>query len=169
MNTAQNLKQALKKSAKTFSEEPLEILKNMARQVAPEVARGPGDTPYQQDNKINEDQERVKKQLAESDGRKIEALENELKDIRRQKLFNDLMQRIQSGEDVSIDSFQELKFEERDVLKAQLFAAKNRQAQASGKSFVEPSAKKGRRMGFGQKQSAQKQTTRVEKPVPPSG
>ena len=141
----------------------------MARQVSPEMPPSQNNFDQNQEKKVTEEQEKVKKQLTEAEARRIEALENELKDIRRQKLFNDLMQKIQSGEDVSVDSFQELSFEERDVLKAQLTAAKNRKAQVGGQSFVEPSAKKGRKMGFGQKQSAQKQTTRVEKPVPPSG
>ena len=55
MNTAQNLKQALKKSAKTFSDEPLEILKNMARQVSPEMPPSQNNFDQNQEKKVTED------------------------------------------------------------------------------------------------------------------
>ena len=169
MNTAANLKQNLKKSARIFSDEPLELLKAAKRQIAPENESYPEEqNQIKSNSEIPQDEQQYKKQKAESEGRTLQALESELKDIRRQKIFNDLMQRIQSGEDVPLEEFSELTFEQKDVLKAQMEAVRTRNAQPETNQLVEPASKKGRQL-IGQKQSAQKQTTRVEKPVPPSG
>lgn len=174
MQTA-NLRQNLKKTAKVFADEPLEILKAAKRQVAGvENSTSPDRQDYQeqrQDEEEKKKEESYKKQIAESEGRTLQALENELKDIRRQKLFKDLMDRVQSGENVPLEEFSELSYEQKDVLKAQMEAVKNQKIQSAknqNNQLIEPTAKKGRQM-FGQKKSAQKQTTRVEKPVPPSG
>lgn len=185
MPISQNLKQSLKKTARQIQNEPLEILKSAAKQVTgdeniklPWEDVGTDSKPMEEkqanDNQTNgpsNDEKEYKKKLAEQDGRKLEALESELRDIRRQKQFNELLSRIQNGEDVPVEEFQELSVEQRDVLKAQLEATQKRKQQTNVVSNLpEPTAKKGRRMmGGGQKQSAQKQTTRVEKPVPPSG
>lgn len=185
MSIPQNLKQSLKKTARQIQNEPLEILKAAAKQVAgDENIKLPWEgaetdsklkeekqVSDNQTNEPNSDEKEYKKKLTEQEGRRLEALENELRDIRRQKKFNGLLSRIQNGEDVPIEEFQELSVEQRDVLKAQLEATQKRKQQTSVTSDLsEPTAKKGRRMmGSGQKQSAQKQTTRVEKPVPPSG
>lgn len=169
MNTAANLKQNLKKSAKSFTDEPLELLKAAKRQIAPENEYYPEEqSQIKSDSEIPQDEQQYKIQKAESEGRTLQALENEIKDIRRQKLFNDLIARIQNGEDVPLEEFIELSFEQKDVLKAQMEAVRTRNAQPITDQLVEPVSKKGRQL-FGQKQSAQKQTTRVEKPVPPSG
>jgi hypothetical protein len=161
----------LKKSVKTFTDEPLELLKSARRQVTGENLP-PNETTNQntEDPQKLEDEQSYKIKKAESDGRHLEALESELKDIRRQKLFNDLMVRIQNGEDVPLEEFTELSYEQKDVLKAQIEVVKKQKlnSQNSNDQLIQPTAKKGRQM-FGQKQSAQKQTTRVEKPVPPSG
>lgn len=185
MPIPQNLKQALKKSAKQLQNEPLEILRSAAKQVSGdetiklpwedvEVDNKQGEEKQGSNNQTSgpsNDEKEYKKKLAEQDGRKLQALEAELLDIRRQKRFNELLAKIQGGEDVPIEEFQELSSEQRDVLKAQLEAVRTRKNQQTvTNDLPEPTAKKGRRMmGGGQKQSAQKQTTRVEKPVPPSG
>jgi len=170
MNTAQ-VKQAIKKSAKQFADEPLELLKSAKKQVAGEEMAS-GYPPDQETNDTQKmvDEQDYKVQKAKQDGRHLEALESELKDIRRQKVFNDLMQRIQNGEDVPLEEFSELSFEQKDVLKAQMEAVKQQKINNGNTTnqLIEPTAKKGRQL-MGQKQSAQKQTTRVEKPVPPSG
>lgn len=171
MNTAAQVKQAFKKSAKTFTDEPLELLKSARKQVTGEEM--PPDNYSDQETsdpqKIADEQE-YKERRSEQDGRHLEALESELKDIRHQKIFNDLMQRIQNGEDVPVEEFSELRFEQKDVLNAQIEAVKQRRLnnENATSQLIEPAAKKGRQL-MGQKQSAQKQTTRVEKPVPPSG
>lgn len=175
MNTSAQLKQAIKKSTQQFAQEPLEVLKSATKQLT-----GSETTPFenkpveqvsQPETAVPQGEQDYKKQLAEHEGRQLQALESELKDIRRQKIFNDLMRRIQSGEDIPLEEFTELSFEQRDVLKAQIQAIKMQKfnEQNSGGGLIEPASKKGRQMGGGQKKSAQQQTTRVEKPVPPSG
>ncbi len=171
MNTAtQQVKQNIKKMAQQFANEPLEILKTARKQITDEE-RGYEDKSDESKTEKQPQNQEYEKQIAEQDGRKLEALESELRDIRRQKLFNELLAKIQSGVEVSIEEFQELSAEQREVLKAHLenINAKKESDEKANIGFIEPNAKQGRRMVFGKKQSAQKQTTRVEKPVPPSG
>jgi len=171
MNTTAQVKQAIKKSAKTFSDEPLELLKSARRQITGEEM--PDDQGSEEPSAVqgpSQEEQKYKQQKEDQDGRQMEALESELKDIRRQKIFNELMQRIQNGEDIPLEEFSQLSYEQKDVLKAQMEAIKKQKlnAESTNNQLVEPTAKKGRQL-MGQKQSAQKQTTRVEKPVPPSG
>lgn len=176
MNTTAQVKQAIKKSVQQVKQEPLELLRTAARQITG-VENLPNSNPENQQpsqnsnqDKVPEDELKYKKQVAEQDGRRLEALTSEIKDITRQKIFNDLMKRIQNGEDVPVGEFSELSFEQKDVLKAQSEAAKNQRLNTQNTSTLpEPGAKKGRRMGGGQKGAAKKEQTRVEKPVPPSG
>lgn len=172
MNTAQ-VKQAIKKSAQQMAQEPLELLRNATKQVTG-VENLPNSNPEPQQEQSKEDvipqeETNCQKKVAEQDGRHLQALESELKDIRRQKLFKELMKRIQEGEDVPIEEFSELSYEQRDVMIAQTEAVKNRNVQQVASSVEMPIAKRGRKMGGGQKGAAKRETTRVEKPVPPSG
>ncbi len=173
--TAGGIKQAIKKSAQQMAQEPLELLKSAAKQITG-VENLPNSNPKPQQEKSKEegdgvpqDEKNYKKQVAEQDGRHLQALESELKDIRRQKLFNELMKRIQNGEDVPLEEFSELSFEQKDVLKAQMQVVKARSSQNRLSTVDMPTSKKGRKMGGGQKGAAKKEETRVEKPVPPSG
>lgn len=173
MNTAQ-VKQAIKKSAQQMAQEPLELLKTASRQVTGEQLTGSEQTPQQQEqpksvSDVPQDEQKYKQQVAEQDGRHLQALESELKDIRRQKIFNELMKRIQDGEDIPFEEFTELSFEQRDVLKAQVEAVKTRNSSPATDQLVTPASKRGRKMGGGQKGAAKREETRVEKPVPPSG
>lgn len=185
MNTAQ-VKHAIKKTARQIQNEPLEILKSAAKQVTGdeniklpwedvEVDSGAKENTANTNdpnNRSGSDEKEYKKKLAEQEGRRLQALESELRDIRRQKIYSELMKRIQSGEDVPLEEFTELSFEQKDVLKAQMEAVKKQQSmqQASqSSSLPEPAAKRGRQMSGGQKGAAKKEQTRVEKPVPPSG
>lgn len=175
MNTAQ-VKQAIKKSAQQMAQEPLELLKAASRQVTgeenlPNTNAGPERPQDKSDPEVSQDEQNYKKQVAEQDGRHLVALESELKDIRRQKLFKELMQRIQNGEDVPLEEFTELSYEQKDVLKAQMEAAKSQRINAKNpnSNLEMPQSKRGRKMSGGQKGAAKKEQTRVEKPVPPSG
>lgn len=174
MNTTAQVKQALKKSAQQIASEPLELLKSAAKQISgsENIPFAEQQKPIEQpkpESEVPQDEQKYKKQVAEQDGRHLQALESELKDIRRQNIFNALMLRIQNGEDVPFEEFTELSYEQKDVLKAQLEAFKTRNAQQVANTVPESSLKRGRRMGGGQKGAAKKEQTRVEKPVPPSG
>ena len=169
MNTTAQVKQAIKKTPQQFVD-PLELLKTAKDQIM-----GPENGQQQtqesitsQNNGPTAEENDYKQKISEQDGRHLQALETELKDIRRQKTFKSLMQKINSGIDVFLEEFSELSYEQKDVLKAQIEAVRTRNSQPVTDQLIEPISKKGRQM-FGQKQSAQKQTTRVEKPVPPSG
>jgi hypothetical protein len=175
MNTTAQVKQALKKSGQQVAAEPLELLKAARDQITAEQGSIGNGEQYQDPQEAaarqkQEENARLQKQVDASDTRHIEALQNEIRDITRQKIFNDLLQKIQNGEAVAIEEFQELTHEQRDVLKAQREAAITRQNQQAQQQNSAPvgSSKPSRRMG-GQKKAAQKQETRVEKPVPPSG
>ncbi len=174
MNTTAQVKQAIKKSAQQMAQEPLELLRTAAKQVTgvenlPNTNAGPEQPKANADPEIPQDETKYKAQVAEQDGRHLQALESELKDIRRQKLFNELMKRIQEGENIPLEEFTELSYEQRDVLKAQIQAVQTRNSSHATDQVAMPSAKKGRKMGGGQKGAAKKEETRVEKPVPPSG
>lgn len=177
MNTTAQVKQAIKKSAQQLRQEPLELLKSATKQIT-----GAETTPWdekpteaapmaQDSNEVPADEQKYKKQVAEQDGRRLQALESEILDISRQKLFSGLMSRIQAGEEIPLEEFTELSYEQRDVLKAQEEAVKKQKAMQANQSqgLPDPGSKKGRKMGGGQKGAAKKEETRVEKPVPPSG
>src|SRR3989344_5383207 len=147
MNTTAQVKQAIKKSVQQMAQEPLELLKNASKQVSGEVERRQQQEKTNADPDSHQDEENYKKQVAEQDGRHLEALESELKDIRRQKIFNALMLRIQNGEDIPFEEFAELSYEQKDVLKAQTEAFKTRNAQQVVNTIPESSSKRGRRTG----------------------
>jgi len=150
--------------------EPLELLKAARSQISGEQEEQYYDPAQEAEKQKLQNEQILKQQVDSSDQRHLEALQNEMIDIRRQKLFNDLIRRIQEGEDISVEEFQELTHEQRDVLKAHNEAAQKRKAneQNQQSGLVEPPSKRNRRLG-GQRKAAEKQQTRVEKPVPPSG
>lgn len=173
MNTTAQIKQAVKKSGQQIVQEPLELLKTARDQVSgEEFDRGERyeDPAEVEAKRKQQETEQLKQKVAFDDQRHLEALQNEMRDIRHQKIFNDLIARIQSGENVAVEEFQELTHEQREVLKAQREAAIQRQAAMAQQQdgLREPTSKRDRRIG-GQKKTAEKQQTRVEKPVPPSG
>lgn len=174
MNTTAQVKKNIKKSLKQMGDEPLEVLKTAKKQVGmPESSSHDENTmdDYVPKEEKEPDEE-LKKEVAESDRKNLNELESEIRQISEKKLFDTLLQRIQSGENVPVEEFQELSHEERAVLKAQLEATKNRMSQQQAeKPLVEPQAKQSRRLGgfVKRKTQAEKQQTRVEMPLPPSG
>ena len=170
MNTAQTTKNLAQKIARQIAQEPLEILKDAREQVVGKVSTSQNQAPR------NEEQERIidrDQKMAQDNmksGRRVEALDRELKDISRENLFKELQRKISEGQEVYVEQYSELSMEQKQVLKAQQEAVENQklntQNQSEGKSLF-GSSKPGRK--FGQKQQAQKEQTRVEKPVPPSG
>lgn len=173
MNTAQTTKNLAKVIAKQIAQEPLEILKKAPSQVLgtpeksppTENSSGPSDKTKIIERNQNELQDKAK------GSRRIEALDRELKGIERDKLFKELQRKISEGQEVYLNEYPSLSMEQKQVLNAQIEAIKARNLQSENDNgLIEPTAKKGRRLfSFGQKQAAERQTTRVEKPVPPSG
>lgn len=173
--TAQINKTSQKAQQQKPAGDPLEILNNVRDQVfGPENSQQTNqENNVSLNNSPTDEEIEYKKQSAEQDGRHLEALEKELRDIRLQNTYNELNQKIQSGEDIPIEAFSELSYEQRDVLKAQLeaYKAKKISSMNQGTGLVEPASKKGRNFfgGMKRKQAAEKQQTRVEIPLSPSG
>jgi len=170
-------KQAAQKIARQMAQEPLEILKNAGSQVTGvETSKSQESTSQprtsDEQNKLVEHQGELQDKMKSS--RRMEAYQRELEDIRKQDLFKTLQRRISEGESIPLEDYSELSLEQKQVLKAQMEAVDYQKKQAQYQESREGgplfgSAKKGRRFGAGQKQEAEKQQTRVEKPVPPSG
>lgn len=173
-DTTKSAKSLAQQIAKQMAREPLEILKDAGDQISDRQEVRPldgiGNNSEDQQRQIehqNDLQDKMKST------RRMEALDRELEDIRKQDLFKDLQAKIAQGIEVPLEDYSELTMEQKQVLKAQMEAVKFQKDQAeyneSQKGFQLPASKKGRKMGGGQKGQAEKEQTRVEKPVPPSG
>jgi len=168
-----------RKIAKQMAQEPLEIAKNVGTQIAGTETQKPQENLTQSqttENNASSLQELNSTQDKIKSGRRMEALEQEIKDIHRQELFGDLQSRISQGEEIPLPDYSELSMEQKQVLKAQMEAVKYQKKQVainqSQGGVPVTSSKPGRRMGAGlrgRKAEAEKQQTRVEKPLPPSG
>lgn len=175
-NVGKTTQQLAQDVAKRVVREPFEVLKYIPKQVTPVeipgVRQSPSSVPGEKGTEIpGESEENLKEKDKIKSQRQLEALNREIEDIRRQALFNELINKIKSGQEVSLDSLASLPFEQREVLKSQMEAMKMVQAKKNEeKPLVEPASKPSRKFwGFGQKGQAEKQQTRVERPLPPSG
>lgn len=161
--------------AKQIAQEPLEVLKTAREQTtgmeaprAQETAPASGN-PDEQKKSINDQQELQDKMKST---RRMEALNRELEDIHKQDIFKELQAKVTGGEEIPLEDYPELSMEQREVLKAQMEAVKNQiamQKAQGGQILEQPASKPSRRFGSTRKQAAEREKTRVEKPVPPSG
>lgn len=174
-DTTKSAKQLAQDIAQKMAREPLEILKDAKEQITgEELSRQPDSQQLggsDEQKKLIEQQGQFNDQL--KSGRRMEALQREIDDIRKQEVFKDLQRRISEGEEIALEEYPELSIEQKQVLNAQMEAvrmSRRQDDQASGQLEV-PSvhSKPSRKFGAGQKSQAQKEQTRVEKPVPPSG
>ena len=171
--TTQTTRDLAQKIARQIAQEPLEILKDASSQVVgPEIVHPQEKQNSQNSQSTLNPQEKSLDQM--KSGRRMEALNQELKDIHKQDVFKDLQRKITEGVEVPLEDYPELSMEQKQVLKAQMEAVKTQMTNAkyaNDKSLEVPaiSSKPSRRFGAGQKHEAEKQQTRVEKPVPPSG
>lgn len=170
-NSAKNLAQQI---AKQMAKEPFEILQNVKEQTTGDRFGTPEESNDLKTQENNSENLHKQNQIADKQksARLIEALNRELEDIKKQNLFKELQARIAQGEIVPLHEYTQLTMEQRQVLSAQMEAvAQQRKLQADSSFTDVPSitSKPSRRFGAGQKQQAQKEQTRVEKPVPPSG
>lgn len=179
-DTANSAKTLAQQIAKQMAREPLEIFKDIREQATGEELAGkpannegeksPPENPKDQAKLIEHQQELQDKMKS---NRLLEALNRELDDINKQKIFKDLQARIANGEEISLEEYPELSMEQKQVLMAQMEAVKKQMLNAkyaNDKSIGVPSvvSKPSRRFGAGQKKEAEKQQTHVEKPIPPS-
>ena len=180
-----NLIQDSKKSARSnaqqiarqMAREPLEILKGIPQQISPvenlNNDKLPNQGDFQNGQKSQKDIQELKRADNAKSQRMLFDLEQEIKRIKREKLYYDLMAKVQGGEYVPLQDYPELSFEERQVLNAQYQAVLERMNNAeNSKSLIEPSSRHSRRFGMGRKPS-QNQMESVSKKVdvikPPSG
>lgn len=176
-NTANSTKALAQQIARQMAQEPLEVLKTASGQVRGQEISPSADSPrppqtHEEQQKLISHQKELHDKMKA--GRMMEAFQQELDEIRKQKLFKDLQAKISEGAEVPLEDYGELSMDQKQVLKAQMEAVNFQKKQAEYNAAQEGgslfgSAKKGRKMGGGQKQEAEKQQTRVEKPVPPSG
>ena len=171
-NTAKSAQDIAKQIAKQIAQEPSEILRDVKEQTGIEI---PQQNEFRKNETVNTDNQNLK-QAEESDklksARMMQALNRELEDIRKQDLFSDLQKRISAGEKIPLEEYITLSLEQKQVLKAQMEAYKIQMQKMENQNYSEVptiQSKPSRRFGAGQKREAEKQQTRVEKPVPPSG
>jgi hypothetical protein len=169
----QSARDLAQKIAKQIAQEPLEVLKNAEEQVVNPEAPAEVSPQNQKEGQQKAFESQQKTQDKMKSVRRMEALEQELKDIHKQDLFKDLQRKIAQGITVPLEDYPELSMEQKQVLKAQMEAVKYQREQAayaqSQEGFQTPVSKRGRRFGTTRKEEAQKEQTHIEKPVPPSG
>lgn len=174
-NTTKSAQDIARNIAKQITNEPFEILKDAASQVSGVENNKPqenGQSGRSMDkNQKNDDFQKELKDKSFAD-RRMQALQNEIDDIRKQGIFKELQEKISQGEDVSLEDYPELSMEQKQVLKAQMEAVKFREQQARYNASISEvpavNSKPSRRFGAGQKHEAEKAQTHVEKPVQPS-
>jgi hypothetical protein len=167
--TNKTTQQIAKQVARQMAQEPIEILKEAGQQVSGESRPDKSSQSHSEEKKNEEDSD-LKQKIEYQGQRQIQALQQEIKDMENQKIFNELLKKISEGEEVSLENYPQLTAEQKQVLKAQMEAVKMRREEAEKeKPVAEPVTKKSRKLfGFGSSQ-AEKQKTHVEKILPPSG
>jgi len=166
MNSAKSLAQ---QAVKQIAREPWEILEGAGKQIA-----GVEQPPHTENSPPVPvpDEARLQEQDKAQSSRIIEALDRELIEIERQRIFNELQRKIQEGQEVFLNDITKLSYEQKDVLKAQIETIKAQKNQMQNNGTVqEPVAKLSRRFTFGKgaKAQAQREQTKTERPLPPSG
>lgn len=182
-NMGTGIKTATTKSAKTIAQqiarqmvrEPLEVLKASKNQVlgTPEIANSERPKPQAENPNTMAPQEHKDREqkVKQKDSSMLSALQNEVAEIRKHKLVSSLQERIQAGEEIPLTDFPELSDNERQMLASQMASVRAHKQMEVQETVAPPTSKRSRRfgMGKGQKATAEKQQTRVEKPIPPSG
>lgn len=140
-DTAKSTKNLAKQAAKQIAQEPFEILKQAGKQVVGgETLKYPTPQEVPQTQSPGGVTPELREKIKEKDTRLIEALEKEIEDIKVQKKME----------------------EQKGVEKAP--------PQEAPKPLVEPLTRRSRKLfSFGPKAQAERQKTRVEKPLPPTG
>jgi hypothetical protein len=171
-DSVKTAKQLAVDAARKMAREPLEILRQVPEQITP-VSKSGTETREESKDKAEGNRPTPKEEeIKKTDLENIKKLDTEISQIRREKLFKDLTERISCGEEVFLADVAEITPEQRRVLEAQMQAVKERRLKEEVQSdqSLNISSKPSRRfLGLGAKQAAQKQTTRVERPLPPSG
>lgn len=147
-DTKKTTQQIAQKVAQQIAQEPVEILKQAATQISgveSEVKNENPNAPKENSQNIPSTNEtQLKEKLKVQGQRQLQALETEIKEIRQQK-------------------------EQKETVEEQQEVIQKQQAEQIETPAPQISSKPSRKFMGGQKQAAQRETTRVEKPLPPSG
>lgn len=156
--------------AQQLAQEPLEILKAAQEMIAPQSeasASGHGGPGPVHPEAVEQSEV---PQKSETDLRRIEALNREIEDIQREKLYEVILQKIQDGEEIFVEGFAGLTDSQKQVLvQRQKVVAEQKAMAALPKTELPQTSKRGRRFGANKKDVAKREETRVEKPTPTSG
>ncbi len=161
---------------KQLAQEPLEIAKTAAGQVGlesrPFQSPPAGTGSLDQGNPTGFGEEEKKKQ-AQVDLSRLRELENEVKKIQIDNQVKEIQQKMMAGETIYLEEYPQIPIEEKQVLKAQMEALKQRSDAAAASTFrEEPSSRPSRRGLFGPKKSKQavdQLQRQTETRLPPSG
>lgn len=173
--TAKTTQNLVRQAAWQMAQEPLEVLKTARSQIggreygSPEPEINTAPPAGEPDTEVRKLQEEEKTRTSSN----LQRLESELLEIRRERILGQLQQKIAQGEEVYLENFPELSIEQSQVLRAEMEAVRLRKQQEElgrGKTLFEPATKRPRGLLFGgPKLQAERQRTKVEKPIPPSG
>ena len=170
-DTTKGAKQIAIDAAKKMAREPLEILKNASETLTSPAAVNVKNYQIGEKRPDILDQQKQEENM-KKDLRIVQALENEMKDINRNKLIEEIQKKISLGEAVYFENYPELPPEQIDILKKQQWEVEEgRKQKANSKDggVPGPAPKRSRRFGFSKKQAAERESTKTEKPMPPSG
>ncbi len=181
-NPAQNITSQIKSApqdiAKKVAEETSEVLDDAITQVlgtkdkTNNSQNNGGDNFLGLDKKASFSEEEKNKQK-QADLSKLRELESEIGKIKVEKTVEELQEKIMTGEAVYLENYPDIPIEQKQVLKAQMEAVKERLAreQQAKQPRQEPSARPSRRLfSFGgSKKHAEDLQRSTETRMPPSG
>ena len=166
-------KKVVRQAARQTVHEPLEVVKTAGRQVAGVEVQGaqrPGQSIPETQGPVQptvEDEQKIR-QRGE---RILEALEAEIEEIRRQKVFKEVQRRITAGEVINLTNIVELSSEQKRMLAVQMqLVQANKQKEEKVKNpLVEPGTKRGRNILEGMKGKVSRLRKKTELRLPPTG
>ena len=160
-------KQIAQTAAKQLAQEPLEILKAAQEMLSPQsqspISTASGSHPEAVDQPDIS-------QKSSTDLRRIEALNREIEDIQKEKLYQEILNKIESGEDIFVEGVAGLSENQKQMLvQRQQLVTQQKAMAVAPKVELAQTSKRGRRFGANKKDVAKREETRVEKPTPTSG
>ena len=172
-SVSKSARQLAQDTAKQIAKEPLELEKTALRQVGLSSSEKKdqqdqlADNEYSKAKEQDEQQKRVEAKMQSL----RQAFESELKDIRREKVFQELLQKISEGEVVNLADYNELTWEQKQVLHAQKLALQNRKSKTdqNHQDLSEPGAKRKKNLFAGVKTRLARVQRKSEIRMPPTG
>ncbi len=181
-NSAQNIASQIKSApqdiAKKVAEETSEVLDDAIAQVLgskdkPNISPANGNEDFLDLEAKDSFSEEEKNRQKQADLSRLRELEAEIEKIRIEKTIKELQEKIMAGETVYLENYPEIPIEQKQVLKAQMEAVRQRllAQHQTQQPKPEPSTRPSRRLfGFGgSKKHAEDLQRSTETRMPPSG